>query len=258
MFNSLLKVSFEKAYRLVPGSPDYKFVRFIYPFTATTVVALLGIHPYLSRSATYEKLCLQIGMVKNYEYLEAQQIKKFIEEQEDREKNNLVAMEYKKIGLDNEDSMIELFKKITGFQVDRPGFIPHPRLDGCGCSPDALFFKDGEVHGLELKTIVKKDKKLPLEKPFIDHVVQCVWCANCVNVDDWYLMYQHYQSRQYIIYRIHSFEKMIRHILLHYLIPFNEGSLRKRLSKGEKNYIIARLSSMYQYDIEFMSDELKK
>lgn len=51
-------------------------------------------------------------------------------------------------GTDNEPLARDAYERITGYEVDRVGFVLHPRIDRCGASPDGLV---GDVGGVEIK-----------------------------------------------------------------------------------------------------------
>jgi hypothetical protein len=51
-------------------------------------------------------------------------------------------------GLDNEPVARTAYEMLTGYEVDRVGFVLHPRIARCGASPDGLIGDDG---GVEIK-----------------------------------------------------------------------------------------------------------
>lgn len=51
-------------------------------------------------------------------------------------------------GLDNEPLARTAYEMLTGYEVERVGFVLHPRISRCGASPDGLVGEDG---GVEIK-----------------------------------------------------------------------------------------------------------
>lgn len=51
-------------------------------------------------------------------------------------------------GTDNEPLARQAYEDLTGYEVERVGFVMHPRIGRCGASPDGLVGKDG---GVEIK-----------------------------------------------------------------------------------------------------------
>lgn len=80
-------------------------------------------------------------------------------------------------GVDVEPAALEAYELETGYSTEQVGFIPHPKYEFVGCSPDSLVGEDG---GLEMKC--PKSSRVHLER-FTDglpeeykaQVQGCMW-----------------------------------------------------------------------------------
>lgn len=86
-----------------------------------------------------------------------------------------------KIGIENEEPAVTLYKKITKFIVNKLGLITQPSCPWIGMSPDGLVIEQGIL--LEVKCLVNT-KNIPLEKAVNDAIYTTSY--NNDNNSEWY------------------------------------------------------------------------
>lgn len=77
-------------------------------------------------------------------------------------------------GIDNEPLARAMYEIASGVFVDEEGWIPHPTIEGTGCSPDGLVGSDGMVEIKCPNTATHIDWLLAGEVPS-EHQLQMLW-----------------------------------------------------------------------------------